>query len=66
MRAQEFIRESVAPGFSVYQARVRVKNPMYSTSIDVAVFAKSPAMARLLLQGQYGKDALVSDVTKIA
>jgi len=50
----------------VYMARVKVKNPMYSSSIDVAVFAKSPAMARLLLQGQYGTDSVVSNVTKIS
>jgi hypothetical protein len=67
MRAVEFLlKESVAPGFDVYMARVKVKNPMYSSSIDVAVFAKSPAMARLLLQGQYGTDSVVSNVTKIS
>ena len=66
MRYHEFIKESVAPGFSVYMARVKVKNPMYSTSVDVAVFAKSPAMARVLLQGQYGTDSIVSNVVKIA
>jgi hypothetical protein len=38
---------------------------MYNTSIDVAVFAKSPQMARILLQAQYGKDSTVSDVVKI-
>ena len=66
MRSYEFVTESVAPGFSVYMARVKVKNPMYSTSVDVAVFAKSPAMARILLQGQYGTDSIVSNVVKIA
>ena len=66
MRSYEFVTESVAPGFSVYTARVKVKNPMYSTSVDVAVFAKSPAMARVLLQGQYGADSIVSNVVKIA
>lgn len=65
MRAVEFLSESVAPGFNVYMARVKVKNPQYSQSIDVATFAKSPEMARLLLQGQYGKDSVVSNVTKI-
>jgi hypothetical protein len=65
MRAGEFVIESVAPGFDVYSARVRVKNPDYSTSIDVAVFAKSPAMARLLLQAQYGTDSIVTNVQKI-
>jgi hypothetical protein len=66
MRAQEFITESVAPGFDVYAARVRVKNPLYNTSIDVAVFAKSPAMARVLLQAQYGTDSIVTNVHKIS
>lgn len=66
MRSSEFIKESVAPGFQVYMARVKVKNPQYSQSIDVAVFAKSPEMARLLLQGQYGKDAVVSGITRIS
>ena len=64
--SQYNLNESVAPGFQVYQARVKVKNPDYSTSIDVAVFAKSPQMARILLQAQYGKDSTVSDVIKIA
>ena len=66
MRAKEFIQEAVAPGFSVYQARVKVNNPLYSSSIDVAVFAKSPAMARALLQAQYGRDSVVTSVEKIA
>jgi hypothetical protein len=66
MRSHEFLKEGVAPGFNVYTARVRVKNPNYSTSIDVAVFAKSPAMARILLQAQYGDNAIVANVTKIA
>lgn len=66
MRFKEFVNESVAPGFHVYMARVKVKNPQYNQSIDVAVFAKSPEMARLLLQGQYGKDSVVSGIVKIA
>lgn len=66
MRVHEFVAESVAPGFQVYMARVKVKNPQYSQSIDVAVFAKSPEMARLLLQGQYGKDAVVSGISRIS
>jgi hypothetical protein len=66
MRANEFITEDVAPGFHVYQARVKVSNPMYATSMDVAVFAKSPQMARVLLQAQYGKDSVVNNVVKIA
>jgi len=66
MRAKEFIKESVAPGFHVYQARVKVVNSFYSNSIDVAVFAKNPAMARALLQAQYGQNSVVTGVTQIA
>lgn len=65
MRAREFLREELLSGFHVYGASVRVKNPSYTTSIDVAIFAKSPAMARLLLQAQYGKNSIVSNVRKI-
>ena len=61
MRASQFV-----PGFSVYGARVRVKNPSYTTSIDVAIFTKNPAMARLLLKAQYGDSALVTNVYKIS
>ena len=60
MRASE-----IFPGFQVYRAQVKVKNPEYTTSIDTAVFAKSPAMARLLLKGQYGHDAVVSNVVRM-
>jgi hypothetical protein len=65
MRATEFLCEELLPGFHVYSASVRVKNPSYTTSIDVAIFAKSPAMARLLLQAQYGKDSIVTNVHRI-
>jgi len=61
MRAGE-----ISGGFNVYSARVKVKNPEYSMGIDVAIFAKSPLMARLLLKAQYGSDALVTNVTRIA
>lgn len=56
----------ISGGFNVYSARVKVKNPGYTMGIDVAVFAKSPLMARLLLKAQYGSDSLVTNVTKIA
>lgn len=65
MRAREFLREELLTGFHVYGASVRVKNPSYTTSVDVAIFAKSPAMARLLLQTQYGKDSIVTNVHRI-
>ena len=61
MRLVEF-----AEGFQIYAARVRVKNPLYTNSIDVAVFAKNPSMARALLRAQYGTDSVVADVRKIA
>jgi hypothetical protein len=65
MRAQEFLKESVVQGFHVYGARVKVPNPSYATSIDVAIFAKSPAMARLLLKAQYGEKSVITNVYKI-
>ena len=65
MRAKEFLREELLTGFHVYGASVRVKNPAYTTSVDVAIFAKSPAMARLLLQTQYGKDSIVTNVRRL-
>ena len=66
MIEQYVVKESAVPGFHVYQARVRVKNPLYATSMDVAIFAKSPQMARQLLMSQYGKDSVVTNVVKIA
>jgi hypothetical protein len=61
MRLVEF-----AEGFRVYAARVRVKNPLYNNSVDVAVFAKNVAMARALLQAQFGPDSIVSNVRDIS
>jgi patatin-like phospholipase/acyl hydrolase len=66
MIEQYVVKESAAPGFHVYQARVRVKNPMYANSMDVAIFAKNPAMARQLLMAQYGRDSVVTNVVQIA
>lgn len=63
---QPVVTESAAPGFNVYQARVKVKNPLYNNSMDVAIFAKNPQMARMLLKAQYGNDSLVTNVVKIA
>lgn len=61
MRLFEF-----AEGFGLYSARVKVKNPMYTQGIDVAVYAKNPQMARELLKAQYGNDSIVADVRKIS
>jgi hypothetical protein len=64
--SQYNLQESVAPGFHVYQARVKVKNELYTNSMDVAIFAKNPAMARQLLITQYGKDSVITNVVQIA
>jgi len=64
--AQYSLKESVVPGFHVYQARVKVKNELYANSMDVAIFAKNPSMARQLLMAQYGKDAVITNVVQIA
>ena len=64
--SQYNLQEAVIPGFHVYQARVKVKNELYSNSMDVAIFAKNPQMARQLLTTQYGKDSLVTNVVQIA
>jgi len=60
------LKESVAPGFHVYQARVKVKNELYTNSMDVAIFAKNPSMARQLLMAQYGKESVITAVVQIA
>jgi hypothetical protein len=64
--AQYMIQEDAVPGFHVYQARVKVKNPLYANSMDVAIFAKNPQMARQLLMAQYGKDSVITNVVQIA
>ena len=65
-KAGQYVQESVAPGFHVYQARVKVKNTLYTNSMDVAIFAKNTLMARQLLMAQYGKDSVVTNVVQIA
>ena len=60
------LQEAVIPGFHVYQARVKVKNELYTNSMDVAIFAKNPQMARQLLTAQYGKNSIVTNVVQIA
>ena len=64
--SQYNLQEAVAPGFHVYQARVKVKNTLYTNSMDVAIFAKNTLMARQLLMAQYGKDSVVTNVVQIA
>ena len=64
--SQYNLQEAVIPGFHVYQARVKVKNELYTNSMDVAIFAKNPSMARQLLMAQYGKDSVITAVVQIA
>ena len=64
--SQYNLQEAVVPGFHVYQARVKVKNELYTNSMDVAIFAKNSLMARQLLTTQYGKDSLITNVVRIA
>ena len=64
--SQYNLQEEVIPGFHVYQARVKVKNELYTNSMDVAIFAKNPQMARQLLMTQYGKDSVITNVVQIA
>jgi len=64
--SQYNLQEAVVPGFHVYQARVKVKNELYANSMDVAIFAKNPSMARQLLMAQYGKDSVITNVVQIA
>jgi hypothetical protein len=64
--SQYNLQEAVVPGFHVYQARVKVKNELYTNSMDVAIFAKNPSMARQLLMAQYGKDSVITNVVQIA
>lgn len=60
MRAQE-----IAPGFKVFKATVRVKNPTYTGVTDVTIFAKNHNMARELLKAQYGSNSLITVVTEV-
>lgn len=60
MRAREII-----PKFKIYQAKVRIKQPGYSSLVDITVSAKNPDMARKLLRQQYGHTALVTNVREI-
>jgi hypothetical protein len=64
--SQYNLKESAVPGFHVYQARVKVKNDLYTNSMDVAIFAKNGLMARQLLMAQYGKNSVITNVVQIA
>ena len=65
MKIKEVLQEGVLPGFDVFMANVKVDNPNGTVNTQVAIFAKSPAMARMLLRAQYGDNVVVSSITKI-
>lgn len=65
MKIKEVLQEGVLPGFDVFMANVRVKQPSGTVATQVAVFAKSAQMARMLLQAQYGDSAVISGISKI-
>ena len=56
--------QDILAGFKVYVARVRVKNPAYTTTVEVAINAKNPQQARMLLQAQYGRDSIISGIVE--
>lgn len=57
--------QNLPGGFNLYRARVKVKQPLYTNSIEVAVYAKSVGEAGALLRAQYGTDAVVTAVNKV-
>ena len=65
MKVKEVLHEGILPGFDVFMANVKVKQPSGSVNTQVAVFAKSAQMARMLLQAQYGDSAVISGISKI-
>lgn len=61
MRAQEF-----ASGIKTYTASIKLKTPGTDPVIDTLVYARSPYLARLLLQRQYGRTCIVSNLREIS
>lgn len=57
--------KEISPGFKIFKATVKVKNPTYTGVTEVTVFAKNHNMARELLKTQYGQDSLVTVVTQV-
>jgi hypothetical protein len=60
MRAREII-----PKFKLFKAKVRIKQPGYSSLVDITVAAKNADMARKLIRQQYGKTSLISNVQEL-
>ena len=65
MKIKELLHEGILPGFDVFMANVKVKQPSGSVNTQVAVFAKSAQMARMLLQAQFGDNAVISSISRI-
>jgi hypothetical protein len=60
MRSREIL-----PKFRVFQAKVRVRQPGYTTLVDTTIAAKNAEMARRLLKQQYGTTSLISNVREL-
>ena len=61
MRAQEF-----STGIKTYTASIRLRTPGTDPVIDTMVYARTPYLARLLLQHQYGRTCIVSNLREIS
>jgi predicted nucleotidyltransferase len=61
------INEASGTGdYHLWGGRVRVKNADFDNAVDVAVWAKTAFMAQTLLRAQYGKNAVITNVKKVA
>jgi len=60
MRAQEF-----SSGIKTYTASIKLRTPGTDPVIDTLVYARTPYLARLLLQRQYGRTCIVSNLREI-
>ena len=61
MRAQEF-----NSGIKTYSATIKLRTPGTDPVIDTLVYARTPYLARLLLQHQYGRTCIVSNLREIS
>ena len=60
MRAKDF-----DTGLKTYTASIKLKQPGNTPVIDTMVVARTPYLARLLLQHQYGRTCIVSNLREI-
>ena len=61
MRAQEF-----NTGIKTYTASIKLSTPGTDPIIDTLVYARTPYLARLLLQQQYGRTCIVANLRELA